>query len=286
MRSVQVDRTAAYSYSWLPWNWFGALTLADYSIITADLGNIEELGCFCVRNKSHPGYLAKLSWLRQRFEEGMRIKLILTNDGKQAGFIEYIPGEYTWRVVEAPGYLVIHCIWVNSNKFPYKGMASALLSDCIDDAQSSGKKGVAVVASDDTWMTGKQVFIKNGFEQVDEADPHFQLLIRKIKKGQLPAFPRNWDERLCRCRGLQLLYTYQCPYIGKAVQELPPVASNFGIRLKLDKLESAAEARERMPSPYGVITLVHNGRLLADHPISATRFKNILGKELKLKATG
>jgi hypothetical protein len=49
----------------------------------------------------------------------MRIKLILTIDGKQAGFLEYIPGEYTWRVINAPGYLVIHCIWVNSNQFPY-----------------------------------------------------------------------------------------------------------------------------------------------------------------------
>ena len=46
-----------------------------------------------------------------------------------------------------------------------------------------------------------------------------------------------------------------------------------------------AEARERMPSPYGVISLVYQGRLLADHPISATRFKNILQKDLKLRST-
>jgi hypothetical protein len=93
--------------------------MADYNVITVDSGNVEELGFFCVKNKKHPGYIAKLSWLQQRFEEGMRIKLILTIDGKQAGFLEYIPGEYTWRVINAPGYLVIHCIWVNSNQFPY-----------------------------------------------------------------------------------------------------------------------------------------------------------------------
>ncbi len=254
--------------------------MADYTIVTVDYSNVEKLGFFCVKNKKHPGYIAKRLWLQQRFEEGMRVKLVLTNDGKQAGFLEYIPGEYTWRVVNAPNYLVIHCIWVASNKFPFKGMASALLTNCIEDAESSGKDGVAVVTSDGSWMASKEVFVKNGFEPVDEADPHFQLLIKRIKKGPPPFFPKNWDERLMQYRGLQLIYTNQCPYIGKAIVELPPVAKEHGIQLKLIELNNAAEAREKMPTPYGTISLVHNGQLLADHPISATRFKNILEKEL------
>ncbi len=257
--------------------------MANYNIIAVDSTNVEDFGFFCVKNKKHPGYVAKLSWLQQRFGEGLRIKLIRTADKKQAGFLEYIPGEYTWRIVNAPDYLVIHCIWVASKKFPYKGMASALLKDCLQDAESSGKVGVAVVTSDGSWMASKDVFIKNGFEQVDEAAPHFQLLIKRLEQGPLPAFPRNWDERLSKYRGLQLLYTNQCPYIGKAVEELPPVAEKHGIRLNLVELNNAVEAREKMPSPYGMICLVYNGQLLAEHPISATRFKNILQKELKLE---
>jgi hypothetical protein len=42
--------------------------MADYNVITVDSGNVEELGFFCVKNKKHPGYIAKLSWLQQRFE--------------------------------------------------------------------------------------------------------------------------------------------------------------------------------------------------------------------------
>ena len=258
--------------------------MSDFSIVTVGADNVEELGFFCVKNKKHPGHIAKLSWLQGRFAEGMRIKLIVTKKGKQAGFLEYIPGEYTWRVVRAPNYLVIHCIWVNSNKFPYKGMASALLDDCLQDAESSGAQGVAVVTSDGPWMVNKDVFIKNGFEQVDEAQPHFQLLVKRTRSGPLPAFPQNWDERLSQGHDLQLMYTNQCPYIGKAVVELPPVAKQHGIQLNMVELHDAVEARERMPSPYGVISLVYQGRLLADHPISATRFKNILQKELKLTA--
>jgi L-amino acid N-acyltransferase YncA len=256
--------------------------MANYKIVPVDGSNVEELGFFCVKNKKHPGYIAKLSWLRQRFKEGIRIKLIVTKDGREAGFLEYIPGEYTWRLIKAKGYLVIHCIWVASKKFPYKGMASALLADCIKDAESSGKEGVAVVTSDGPWMASKAVFIKNGFEVVAETEPHFQLLAKRIGKGPLPVFIQNRDERLKRYHGLQLLYTNQCPYIGKAVRELPPVAEKHAIRLDLVELESAAEAREKMLSPYGMINLVYNGKLLADHPISATRFKNILQRELKL----
>ncbi|UCG52717.1 MAG: hypothetical protein JSW58_03980 [Candidatus Latescibacterota bacterium] len=257
--------------------------MADYHIVTVDSSNVEEFGFFCVKNKKHPGYVAKRAWLEKRFQEGMRIKLIRTTDGKPAGFLEYIPGEYTWRVVNAQGYFVIHCLWVASKKFPHKGMTSALLKDCLKDAESSGKLGVAVVTSDGSWMADKRVFVKHGFEQVDETKPHFQLLIIRLKKGPLPAFPKNWDERLRQYRGLQLVYTSQCPYIGKAVEELPPVAKKYGARLNLVELKNAKDARKNMPSPYGMINLVYNGQLLADHPISATRFKNILERELKLK---
>jgi hypothetical protein len=261
------------------------MTMPDFSIATVNAENVEQLGFFCVKNKKHPGYVAKSSWLRQRFEEGMRIKLLLTEDGKQAGFLEYIPGEYTWRVVHAPDYLVIHCIWVSSKKFPFRGMASALLGESLKDAESGGKQGVAVVTSDGPWMVSRDVFIKNGFELVDEAQPHYQLLVRRTGTGPPPVFPRDLTERLSTSKGLRLFYTNQCPYVGKAVAELPAVAERHGIRLHLVELKEAAEARERMPSPYGVVSLLYEGRLLADHPISATRFRNILQKELGLSAT-
>lgn len=257
--------------------------MADFAVVSVDIENMDELGFFCVKNKKHVGYVAKSCWLQQRPAEGLRIKLLIAQDGKQAGFLEYIPGEYTWRAVHAPNYLVIHCIWVNAGKFPYQGMASALVQDCLQDAETSGKAGVAVVTSDGPWMAHQAIFRKNGFVQVDAAPPHFQLLARRIGSGPLPAFPQNWAERLHQYQDLQLIYTNQCPYIGKAVAELPPVAERHGIQLHLLELNNPAEARDRMPSPYGVISLVYQGQLLADHPISATRFKNILQKELQLQ---
>ena len=131
-------------------------------------------------------------------------------------------------------------------------------------------------------MANKAVFIKNGFEQVAEAPPHYQLLVKRTGPGPLPTFPLNWAERLSQFQDLKLIYTNQCPYIGKAVAELPSVAKQHGIQLQLIEVTNAAEARERQPSPYGVFSLGYQRRLLADHPISATRFRNILQKELHL----
>jgi N-acetylglutamate synthase-like GNAT family acetyltransferase len=254
--------------------------MKDFQIVNVDQQNVRSYGIFCVKNMKHPGYIAKSSWLKKRFEEGLRLKLILTKDGKQAGFLEYIPGEYTWRVINAPDYFVIHCIWVYSNKFPNSHFASILLESCIQDAQKNGKAGVAVVTSDGPWMANKRIFKKNGFKEADHTELHFQLLVKQITDGPMPSFPKNWPERLRRFDGLQLVYTNQCPYIGKALADLPPVAKKFGVELNLTELNNPVEAREKMPSPYGVICLVYNGRLLADHPISATRFGNILRKEI------
>lgn len=253
-------------------------------IITVDMDNADERGLFCVKNKKHPGYIAKRRWLSDRFAEGLKIKIALDDSGAQAGFIEYTPGEYTWRIINAPGYLVIHCVLVMAKKFAGAGYASALIKDCLKDARAQSKKGVAVMTSDGSWMAGKELFHKNGFEQVDKADPAFQLLVKRFADGQLPAFPSDWHQRLKPLRGLQLLYSNQCPFIGKAVEELPPVAQKYGAELNLVRFDNPAEARKKMPSPYGMFNLVNDGVLLADHPISATRFGNILRKDLKLSS--
>lgn len=256
--------------------------IKSYEIISVDKSNIEKHGLFCVKNKKHPGYHAKREWFVKRFKEGLRIKILLNEEGKQAGFIEYIPGEYTWRIVDAPQYFVIHCIWVNSQKLSQKGAASLLLHNCLCDANKSGMNGVAVVTSDGTWMAGKGLFLKNGFEQSDEAYPHFQLMTKKIGKGKIPSFPKNFENRAYGYSGLQIFYTDQCPYICKAIKELPSVAEKYGVDLKLVEMKDSKTAREKMLSPYGMFNLTYNGKLLADHAISATRFKNILEKELDL----
>jgi ribosomal protein S18 acetylase RimI-like enzyme len=257
--------------------------MPNFTITKVTAENIDALGLFCVKNRKHAGHVAKSSWLREHLEEGIRLRMLVTGDGKQAGFIEYAPAEGSWRVLDAPGYLVIHCLWVSSKGFTSRGMATALLEESVRDAKANGSRGVAVVTSDGPWMADRRVFVKSGFEIVDETEPYYQLLANQLRDGPRPSFPSDLTERIGAPGGLRLLYANQCPYVGKAVAELPDVARRFGTRLGLVEMKDASEARATMPSPYGVFALVYNGRLLADHPISATRFRNILSRDLGLR---
>jgi hypothetical protein len=59
-------------------------------------------------------------------------------------------------------------------------------------------------------------------------------------------------------------------------------AKAFGLKLNISILDSAKKAQQA-PSGYGVYSLVYDGKLLADHYISNTRFKNIITKEIMQK---
>ena len=50
--------------------------------------------------------------------------LYVEGEKKLAGFIEYVPGEYAWRGVNAEGYMFIHCIWIAANKHRKQGLGS------------------------------------------------------------------------------------------------------------------------------------------------------------------
>lgn len=112
-------------------------------IVNVTPENVSEYEPVCFLNPKNAGYQIKREWLKKRFSEGMRIKLLyLEKEGKLNGFIEYVPGEYAWRAVDAKGYMFIHCIWISPNKYKEKGYGSLLVKECIKDAKEEGKYGV------------------------------------------------------------------------------------------------------------------------------------------------
>ncbi len=242
-------------------------------------GTIEQYrGPTCFLDPKHEGGRARLDWIRARFSEGLKIKLLLSRaDQKTVAFIEYIPGEHAWRAVDAKGYLFIHCIWVYPKKHKELGYGSQLVQECIRDAAEGGWLGVAVVTSEGPFMAGKQLFEKNGFVSVDEAKPSYRLMVHVLKDGPLPAF-RDWEAGLAAYPDLHVIYSNQCPWVARSIPVLAGVAGEFGLDLRVTEMTSAEEA-QAAPSPYGVFALIYHGKLLADHYISATRFRNILKHE-------
>jgi hypothetical protein len=250
------------------------------SIITLNPKNYTQYGCPCFLNPKHEGHLKKLEWLQERFSEGLTIKhLSIEGEKRPIGFIEYVPGEYAWRAVSAHGYLFIHCIWINPNKYKEKGNGSLLVKECINDASQEGRYGVAVITSSGPHMAGRELFLKNGFEISEECD-RFELLAIKLRKGPLPKF-NDWEAQLKNYQGPNIIYSNQCPWVARSIPELEEIAKRNGLEIKITELETAKQA-QNAPSIYSVFNLVYDGKLITDHYVSNTRFLNILKKELKL----
>jgi N-acetylglutamate synthase-like GNAT family acetyltransferase len=258
--------------------------MAKLEIIDVNLDNVTGFGLCGYKNVKQEGYKRKTDWLKKRCKEGMRVKILDSPQDESVGMIEYVPGEYAWRPVQAKGYMFIHCLFVVFKKYKGKGYGSLLVEECLKDARKQKMHGVAVVTRKGTWMAGKELFVKLGFEVVDKAPPDFELLVKKFKKGApSPRFKGDWEKRLAKYgKGITIICSDQCPYVAKSIREILETAeSTYGIKPKVVELKNSKQA-QNAPSPFGIFNIVLNGKLVADHPISNTRFVNIMKKELKI----
>ncbi len=251
----------------------------DIEIVDTNTDNILQYGICGYSNVKRPGFLEKVQWLKKRFSEGMKIKTLYSYDDGTQGMIEYIPGEYCWRPVEAVGYMFIHCIFVGFKRaYKGKGYATLLLNECIADARRENMYGVAVITRKGAFMAGRELFVKNGFDFVDTAPPDFELLVKKFGEyTPAPRFKGDWKERLNAYReGLTIIRSDQCPYTVKNVREIDKVArEDFGIQPNIVTLKDHREA-QNSPCPFGTFCIVFDGEVVAQHPISKTRFVNIM----------
>jgi L-amino acid N-acyltransferase YncA len=250
-------------------------------IIDTNADNIYNYGFCGYKNIKQEGYKRKIDWLNKRFSEGLKFKVLHSPKDGAVGAIEYIPGKHTWRAVDADGYMVIHCIFIMLKKYKEKGYGTLLLKECLKDAQKNKMYGVAVVTRKGTWMAGKELFLKNGFEIVDQAPPDFELLVKKFKKDSpSPEFKGDWGKKLSKYKkGLTIILSDQCPYTSKAVKEITETAQKeYSLKPKIVELKNAKDA-QNAPSAFAIFSIIYNGKLVADHPISNTRFKNIMNKE-------
>ena len=261
-----------------------------FEIKSVDASNVDETGFFCYMSKrKEPGYKQKRDWLEARFAEGMKIKVIHEIGGRDTAFIEYIPGKYAWRTVHAPGYMVIHCLWV-VGKSKGKGYGNRLIQECLDDARAQNMKGVAMLTSDRNWLASKDIFARNGFTEVDSAPPSFQLMAARFGSDPSTALrtkpeaglPKNWDERVRAFGpGLTVVRTAQCPYIENATNAILDFAKERNIKAKVVEFKTAQEVQERSPSAYGVFGTVLDGRFLAYYYLLPKDFDKLMSEHKK-----
>jgi L-amino acid N-acyltransferase YncA len=248
-----------------------------------DVGKVPLCGH---KDPSKEGYRHKFQWIKKRMSEGLKVKMLNTPDDGLAGYIEYVPGERAWRAVNAQDYMFIHCIYMQA-RCKGRGYGTLLIKECMKDAKKANMNGVAVVTREGTWMAGKELFLKNGFEEVEKALPDFSLLVKKFKKSATtPSFKGQWDKKRKKFgRGLTIITSGQCPHNAKMVNDITEIARDrYGIKPRIVEYKSYRQA-QNAPWPYAVAGLLYKGKLVADHTISGRRFQNIMEKEAGIEMT-
>lgn len=253
--------------------------MTDYEIVDTNAENISSCSFCGYKDANSLGHRRKTDWLKERYAEGLRFKVLRSREFGDIGMIEYALGSHAWRPVEAEGYLVIHCLMVNG-KHKGKGLGAVLLDDCLRDARKGKCRGVAVVTSSDSLMARSDFFIKAGFVSV-ECSPPYELLAKKLKRAAPdPRFVVDRERVLNRhTKGLTILAADQCPMVPKCVADIAKMSRALGLEPKVVRVRSAQASRE-LPTPYGMFSILYDGKLIADRPVSATRFSNIMGKTL------
>jgi len=254
----------------------------DLEIIDLTPETIANYGvCGYKDVQKHVELRRKIQWFKKYYSKGLRIKALVSKTGGYQGMLEYMPGEYAHRPVNADGYMFIQCIFVGfRNEFKGKGYASSMIDACIEDSRKANMRGVAVVTRKGPFMAKRAIFIKKGFVPVDTAKPDFELLALKFdpdaeNPGFKHALKKNRDQY---AEGLTILRSPQCPYSEKNVKAIMETArKKFGLAPRLIEMEDV-ESVQNSPCAFGTFCIMYDGEVISYHPISNTRFVNIMEK--------
>lgn len=250
----------------------------NFSILPLNPQTIHKYGVCGYKDVSkHIELKKKLDWFATYYPKGLRINIALVDDTLYQGMIEYIPGSLAHRPVEAEEYMFIHCIFSGFRKeYKGKGIGTALIQSCITESRELGFKGVAVLTRKGSFMANKSVFIKNDFVVCDTAPPDFELLaLRFDNNTPLPIIKKNINSEYND--GLTIIRSPQCPYTEKNVNAIIKTANKMKLKTNLVELTSVADI-QKSPCPFGTFAILHDGKVISHHPISNTRFENIMLK--------
>jgi GNAT superfamily N-acetyltransferase len=247
--------------------------------------NMCEVPVCGIKDRDHEGRRLKERYLKTALKKGLKARVLLTEKGVQFGYVEWLPGEYAWRGVEADGYMFLHCVWTYFKQYQNKGQGKSLIQACLDDARKAGMKGVATVARDRPWLAGSALFLKHGFEVVDTAPPDYELLVKKLDpSAPNPRFRGDWGKRLKRYgSGLTIIRAEQCPHSIRFADKIAAAAeASYGLKPRMVTLKTWRQA-QAAPTPFAVFTVIYDGEIVADHHISVRRFETLMDRVLSRK---
>lgn len=250
----------------------------EIDIITLSNENIdsEHICCALGNDKKNQKRAAtKKSWLKERFPEGHTFKKF---DLRGKVFIEYVPAEYAWFPIEAPGYNFIQCLWA-SGRYKGKGFGRRLLEECEKDSKNHGKNGLVAVTGLKIlpFTVDRRFYLKKGFEICDDAPPYFIMLVKKFNEyAPTPHFTKKAKTvKIPGKEGLTFFYSDMCPFNADYVDVMIETAIKHGIKSEKIKVESLKQAKD-LPTPFGIFSVFYNGKFLTHEVMAEKKFDKLL----------
>lgn len=247
----------------------------DYIRVTKDNLESEHI-CCAISNNKDVQVASKKAWLLDRFDEGL-VFLKSTERGKC--FIEYIPAEFAWNPIDAPGYLYIDCLWV-SGSMKGHGYSNDLLNECIRDGKAQGKKGLCILSSakKKPFLADPKFLKYKGFSVCDEADNGIQLWALPFSEGaEKPKFRECARHPHVDEPGYVLYYTNQCPFNGKYVPIVEQAAKAHDIPFRAFRLTSRNEAQSA-PTPVTTYALFCDGNYVTNEQMNDAKFLKLASR--------
>ena len=244
----------------------------NYIQITKENIDTEHICCAMSGKQS----IAKKEWMKQRFEEGL---VFYRSEERGKCFIEYIPAESAWVPIEAAGYLYISCLWV-SGSMKGHGYSNDLLSKCVQDALTQGKKGICILCAEGRkreFLADPKYLTYKGFRLADTSDCGITLLYLPLtENAELPKFKKCAKHPKANGEGFVLYYTDQCPYTYYWVPRVEETARVHGIPLKTVHITTRQDA-QNVPAPVTTYALFRNGVFVTQGIQSDKKFLTLAG---------
>jgi len=110
------------------------------------------------------------------------------------------------------------------------------------------------------------------------------MKLKKTAPG--PCFIVQRERLLKRYKkGLTILAADQCPMVPKCAAEIAEVSRTLGLEPNVVRIRNAKASRD-LPTPYGMFSIIYNGRLIVERPVSARRFSSIMSKDAEQPPAG
>ncbi len=247
--------------------------------------NLDSTGLFCSRSKPKAdGYQAKLRWIKERFTEGLEYHVLRVDEGRKdlayRGMIEYMPGNVCWRGVNAPNYMVIHCLWV-VGRHKGKGYGGMLVQKAVESASEKSMDGVVVITvSKGGWSPKKTLFEKLGFNKYDSQGDNYELYALKLRSDATdPSFVDIKNPS--GGAGFQVFSSNQCPYMCMTVDGVSEMGSDMGKKVTVKEMESRGDVVKHCMDPYGTFHVVLDGEHVTSLPGGPAFIKKTVEKHLR-----